>query len=191
MRKIKMLNRISIDGYFASPNEESSGMAWFIHDPEVDKVAHEIGGKMDTLIMGATTYKLFESSWIPFLNNPDAPKQMREIAEELTEMDKIVFSKKIKASNWQNTRIHDDHLIEVVQQLKQEIGTDVLVLGSGSIVKQLAAQGLIDEYMFIVSPVVAGQGEPLFQHIKQFKLSLLAARAFESGNVLLHYELKK
>lgn len=191
MRKIKMLNRISIDGFFASQNEESFGMDWFIHDPEVDKVAHEIGGKMGTLILGSTTYILFERSWVPILNDPDAPKQMREIAEELTEMDKIVFSKKMKDSIWKNTRIYDDKLIEVVQQVKQEIGTDILLLGSGSIVKQLAAQSLIDEYMFIVTPVVAGQGEPLFQHVKQFGLTLLRAKAFESGNVLLHYELKK
>jgi dihydrofolate reductase len=191
MRKIKMLNRISIDGYFASPNEESFGMDWFIHDPEVDKVAHEISGKMDTLILGSTTYILFERSWVPVLNDPDAPKQIREIAEELTEMDKIVFSKKMKDLNWKNTRIYDDKLLDVVQQLKQETGTDILLLGSGSIVKQLAAQGLIDEYMFIVTPVVAGQGESLFQHDKQFGLTLLGAKHFESGNILLHYELKK
>jgi hypothetical protein len=82
MRKIKMLNRISIDGYFASSNEESYGMDWFIHDPEVDKVAHEIGGKMDTLILGSTTYILFERYWVPILNDPGASNQMRGIAEE-------------------------------------------------------------------------------------------------------------
>jgi len=101
MNKIKMLNRISIDGYFASLNEESSGMDWFIHDPEVDKAAHAIGGKMNTLILGGATYRLFERSWVPFLNNPNAPSHLKEIAEELTGMTKIVFSKTLKGSDWE------------------------------------------------------------------------------------------
>ncbi|WJH34661.1 hypothetical protein N6H14_00025 [Paenibacillus sp. CC-CFT747] len=52
MRKLKMLNRISIDGYFASPNEANFGMDWFLHDPQVDQAAHEIGGSLGTLILG-------------------------------------------------------------------------------------------------------------------------------------------
>ncbi|MNH48165.1 hypothetical protein D3C79_1117940 [compost metagenome] len=64
-------------------------------------------------------------------------------------------------------------------------------MGSGSIVQQLAEAGLIDDYLFIMTPVVAGEGKPLFQHVNQFGLSLVEARAFQSGNVVLHYELKK
>ncbi|MFC5649591.1 dihydrofolate reductase family protein [Paenibacillus solisilvae] len=68
---------------------------------------------------------------------------------------------------------------------------DILILGSGTIVQQLANEGLIDEYLFIMTPVVAGEGKPLFKHVKQFGLTLLETKAFRSGNVLLHYELKK
>jgi dihydrofolate reductase len=64
-------------------------------------------------------------------------------------------------------------------------------MGSGTIVHQLANEGLIDEYLFIVTPVVAGEGKPLFKHVKQFGLTLVKTKAFNSGNVLLHYELKK
>lgn len=191
MAKIKMLNRISIDGYFASPNEANFGMDWFIHDPEVDKAAHMIGGKMDTLLLGGTTYRGFERSWVPVLNNPHAPQQLKEIAEELTVMNKIVFSKTIKESNWDNTQIYDDHLIEVVRQLKQDNSSDILVMGSGSIVQQLAEENLIDEYIFIVTPIVAGEGKSLFQHVKQFELTLVEAITFASGNILLHYMLKE
>jgi len=98
MRKIKMLNRISIDGYFASPNEASFGMDWFVHDPEVDQAAHSIGGRMSTLILGGTTYRGFERSWVPILHDPQAPGHLKEIAEELTDMTKIVFSTTIKSS---------------------------------------------------------------------------------------------
>jgi dihydrofolate reductase len=191
MSKIKMLNRISIDGYFASPNEANFGMDWFIHDPKVDKAAHAIGGKMDTLILGGTTYRGFERSWVPVLKDPHAPKEMKAIAEELTDMTKVVFSRKMNASDWSNTKFFDANVKEVVRQLKQDSSSDILLLGSGSIVQQLAEECLIDEYIFIVTPVVAGEGKALFQHLKQFELNLVEAITFDSGNVVLHYKLKK
>jgi dihydrofolate reductase len=191
MSKIKMLNRISIDGYFASPNEINFGMDWFIHDPEVDKAAHVMGGKMDTLILGSKTYLGFERYWIPVLHDPHAPKHLKEIAEELTDMTKVVFSTTMKASEWNNTQFFVANVIEVVRQLKQGSDSDILVLGSGSIVQQLASEGLIDEYLFIVTPVVAGEGKPLFEHVKQFDLTLAEVKAFESGNVLLHYAVSQ
>lgn len=191
MRKIKMLNRVSIDGYFASNNEANFGMDWFIHDPEVDKAAHVIGGKMDTLLLGGTTYRGFERSWVPFLNDPNAPEQLKKIAEELTDMTKVVFSKTIKGSNWPNTQIYDGDLIEVVRQLKHCSSSDILVMGSGSVVQQLANERLIDEYIFIVTPVVAGEGKPLFPYVNQLDLKLCEAKTFESGNVVLHYVVKE
>lgn len=190
MNKIKMLNRISIDGYFASSNEANSGMDWFIHDPEVDNVAHQIGGKMNTLILGGTTYRLFERSWVPYLHHPDAPKHLIEIAEELTDMTKIVFSTSLQESDWANTRIYNDNLIEVVHRLKQDSDSDLLVLGSGSIVQQLANERLIDEYIFIVTPVVSGGGKHLFSKVSQLDLTLVASESFASGNVILHYVSK-
>jgi dihydrofolate reductase len=185
-----MLNRISLDGYFASSNEANFGMDWFIHDPEVDKAAHEIAGRMDTLVLGRKTYAGFERSWVPILNNPSAPEHLKSIAEELTDMSKVVFSRTITRSDWRNTKLYDGSLIEIVRQLKEEASTDILVLGSGSIVQQLAEHRLIDDYLFIMTPVVAGAGKPLFPPDCSFGLKLMETRSFESGNVLLHYELK-
>jgi len=90
-----------------------------------------------------------------------------------------------------NTRIYGDNLIEVVRQIKQASNTNILVLGSGLIIQQLAEEGLIDEYIFIVSPVAAGKGKALFPFVKLFDLTLREAKTFESGNVVLHYLLKK
>jgi len=104
---------------------------------------------------------------------------------------KIVFSKTLKESNWANTRFYDQSVTEVARQLKQQASSDILVLGSGSIMQQLAKEGLIDEYIFIVTPVVAGEGKPLFPVMKQFDLSLVQAQTFESGNLVTHYALKR
>ncbi|WP_284641087.1 dihydrofolate reductase family protein [Paenibacillus silviterrae] len=191
MKKIKVLNRISIDGYFASPNEASFGMDWFIHDPEVDKAVHSIGGKMNTLILGGTTYRGFEQYWVPVLNDPHAPRQLKEIAEELNDMTKIVFSRSMTASKWDHTRIFPDRLLETVRQLKREADSDILLLGSGSILQQLAREDLIDEYIFIVTPVISGGGKPLFQDVKQTGLTLEKAITFASGNVVLHYTVQR
>jgi dihydrofolate reductase len=106
-------------------------------------------------------------------------------------MTKVVFSGSSKESDWENTQIHHEHLIEVVRELKQRSRTDILVLGSGTIVQQLASERLIDEYIFIVIPVVAGEGKPSFLNVKQFELTLFEVKTFQTGNILLHYVLKK
>ncbi|CAG7654884.1 dihydrofolate reductase family protein [Paenibacillus allorhizosphaerae] len=191
MRKITMLNRVSIDGYFASLNDAAFGMDWFVPDPEVDKAVRSGDGQMDTLILGGITYRGFESHWAPMLSNPQAPKEMKAIAEELTHMTKVVFSRKRKQSSWANTKLFDDKPSEVVRRLKAEEGAGILIMGSGSIVQQLASDALIDEYVLIVTPVVAGRGKSLFKEVDRFGLTLKETTAFKSGNVILRYELQK
>lgn len=192
MRKIIMLNRISLDGYFASPNEETWGMDWFVFDPEVDKAAHalgEPGAPTPLLLMGGNTFRGFERSWVPHLTNPSAPLHLKAVAEELTQMTKLVFSKSIKEVTWENTRLYHGNLLEEIKNLKKTKGADIMIMGSGSIIQQLAAENLIDEYAIILSPVVSGGGKLLFKDIHQFKLKLLSAQSFDSGNLLLHYTI--
>ncbi|MBO9610920.1 MAG: dihydrofolate reductase [Paenibacillaceae bacterium] len=191
MCRIKMLNRVSLDGYFAGADEASMGMDWFIHDPKVDAAAHAMGGRMETLVLGSETFRLFERYWTPFLQDQHAPKHLKATAEELTSMTKLVFSTTIQTSDWANTHIHRGNLPETVREWKQRSRSDILVLGSGSIVQQLAEADLIDEYLFIVTPVVVGGGKRLFPYGTRFELQLKEAQSFDSGNVLLHYERKK
>jgi len=167
-----------------------------VQDPEVDKAAHELGDSdtpPDTLILGGITYRGFERSWVPQLKDPNAPKEMKAVAEELTKMTKVVFSKTLKKDEitWENTQLHAGNLIEVVKDLKRRKGAGIMIMGSGTIIQQLANEGLIDEYAFIVTPVVAGEGKPLFKDVKQFGLKFLSTKSFESGNVLFHYETVK
>lgn len=163
----------------------------FVGDPEVDKAVRAGDEPMDTLILGGITYRGFESHWAPMLTDPHAPNEMKAIADELTNMNKVVFSRKRKEATWDNTRLFDGHVAEVVRKLKNEEGSGMLIMGSGTIVQQLANEGLIDEYLFILTPVVAGEGKALFEHVRQFGLALVKTKAFTSGNVLLHYRLKK
>jgi dihydrofolate reductase len=191
MRKVVMLNRISIDGFFASFNEMTGGMDWFVPDPEIDKAVHELAdGPADTLLLGTKTYTMFQHSWVPMLKDPNTPVELKAVAQELTNMTKIVFSHSLVSSSWENTRFVDSDLPGTVQNLKRQKGGGIMVMGSGTIVQQLTNAGLIDEYVFIVSPVIAGQGKALFKDVEQRGITLVSSRAFASGNVVLQYTVK-
>lgn len=188
MRKITMLNRISLDGFFAGPNGE---IDWFIHDSEVDKAAHGMGKtenrKADTILFGRITYQMFENYWPNIVIDPNAPRETLATANELNEMTKIVFSKTLKEVNWENSKLVKGNLIEEVRKLKQGKGNDMIIFGSGTIVNALAGKDLIDEYLFVVTPVILGAGKPLFREVKRNTIKLLEAMDFQSGNVLLRY----
>jgi dihydrofolate reductase len=182
-----MFNRVSLDGFFAGPNGE---IDWFIHDPEVDKATHEMM-QPDTLLLGRVTYQMFESYWPHVATEPNAPEGARILAHELNQMTKVVFSKTLEEVTWEHTQLVKGDVTKEVSKLKQGEGPDITIFGSGTIVQQLADEGLIDEYLIAVTPLVLGAGKPLFKDVKQFGLKLLGTRNFKSGNVLLHYETVK
>ncbi|QWU16127.1 Dihydrofolate reductase [Paenibacillus sophorae] len=183
MRKIVVFNNVSIDGYYAGPGGE---IDWFIHDPEVDKAAHEMMSP-DTVLFGRATYQMFESYWPHVAGNPNAPEGARMMANELNQMTKVVFSITLQEVNWENSRLLSGNLAEEARRLKEGEGADITVFGSGTIVQQLANEGLIDEYLLVLTPVVIGAGRPLFKDVNTMKLELLETRSFKSGVVLLHY----
>ncbi len=186
MRKVTMLNRISIDGYFAGQNGE---IDWFIHDPEVDKAAHE-GGQADTVLFGRVTYELFERYWPKAAVDPNLPQEARNTGKELNEMKKIVFSNTLEEAKWENSSLIKGNVAEEVRKLKQEQGKSMIIFGSGTIVQQLSSAGLVDDYWFIITPVILGTGKTLFPGNKRLDLELLETQHFKSGNVVLHYRPK-
>jgi dihydrofolate reductase len=187
MRKIVIFNRITLDGFFAGPNGE---IDWFIPDSAIDQAVHQ-RMRPDTLLFGGTTYRMFVSFWPQVAVDPNAPQEAKTMANELNEMNKVVFSRTLDEVNWVNSRLVKGDLIEEVRRLKQGEGADITIFGSGTIVQQLANAGLIDEYLIALTPVVLGAGKPLFQGVKKMNLKLFESRDFPSGNVLLHYQMDK
>lgn len=190
MRKIVMINWISVDGLFSGPNGE---IDWTVRDPEVDKALHEPSSAQpestgsDTMLLGNTTYTMFENSWPQIAKDPNAPEELHKLADEVIGMTKIVFSRTRKDVTWENSKLFRGNLIEEAKKLKQADGGPIIIFGSSSIVQQLSDAGLIDEYFLAVTPVVLGEGKPLFRDVKKLNLRLLEARHFKSGNVLLRY----
>lgn len=185
MRKIVMFNRITLNGYFAGPDGE---IDWFIHDPEVDRALHA-SMDADTMLLGRLTYQLFAAYWPQVPSNPEASDEDRVLASELNQMTKVVFSRTLQRVTWENTMLLQDGLVDEARKMKGDEGGDIVIFGSGTLVKQLSAAGLIDEHLIVVTPVILESGMPLFEDVRREELELLDAKGFATGNVLLHYRV--
>ena len=120
---------------------------------------------------------------------PIAIKNAPVVAEGMNSMRKVVFSRTLDKAQWNNTRIVTGNIASEIRKMKTEPGEDMAILGSGSIVSQLALEGLIDEYQVVVNPVVLGAGRTMFDGIKEkLNLKLIRTRAFGNGKVFLCYE---
>ena len=114
---------------------------------------------------------------------------MPAVAEGMNRLQKYVFSRTLKAVTWQNTTLLRGELVSEVRRLKGEPGSGIVILGSGSLVAQLAPAGLIDEIQIVVIPTVLGSGRTMFEGMTQpVPLRLKSSRAFKNGNVVLSYE---
>ncbi len=183
MRKLLVFNHVTLDGYFVDKNGE---MSWaHKNDPEWNAFVAENAGGGGQLIFGRVTYDLMASFW----PTPFAIENMPEVAAGMNSMPKVVFSRTMDQALWNNTKLVKGDLAAEIRKLKQEPGEGMVILGSGSIVAQLAPEGLIDEYQIVVNPVVLGAGKTMFEGVKEkLNLKLTRTRAFGNGNVLLCYE---
>jgi dihydrofolate reductase len=190
MGRIVVLNRISLDGYFAGPNGE---LDWTVQDHELDRYVMGGGRELeadppDTVLFGRVTYELFEAYWPHVAANPNADEGERRMAGALDAMTKVVFSTTPRALTWQNSRLLPGNVAAEVRALKDG-GASMIIFGSGTIIRELADAGLIDEYQLIVTPRALGAGKTLFVGANPFGVTLVEARAFPaSSNVLLRYQ---
>lgn len=184
MRKLMVFNSVTADGYFTDKNND---MSWAHRpsDPEWDKFVAgnaESGGE---LLFGRVTYQMMASFW----PTDAAKKQFPTVAEGMNSSPKIVFSRTLDNVSWENTRLIKGNLADEVRKLKEEAGDQMVIMGSGSIISQLALEKVIDEYQLVVNPIVLGAGRTIFDGIKEkLKLKLTSSRTFGNGNVLLRYQ---
>lgn len=184
MKKMVVLNWVSIDGFIADAN----GRIDFISQaPEIDKASHE-RIHADTMLIGRVTYQGLEAFWPKVAADAKSPPDLKKMAGEVLRMTKVVASKSLKEVTMENSQLLKSGLIEGAKKLKQGAGGDIMVIGSGQLIPLLADAGLIDEYLLAVTPVVLGSGRPQFKGAQQLKLKLTEAVNYPSGAVLLHYE---
>jgi dihydrofolate reductase len=185
MRKLIVFNHVSLDGYFTDAKGDMSFAQNAVADTEWDAfvAGNASGGGM--LVFGRVTYELMASFW----PTPFAAESMPVVAEQMNNLPKVVFSRTLEETSWMNTRLVKSDLADEIRKMKQETGEDMVIFGSGSIISQLAQEGLIDEYQIVVDPAALGEGRTMFDGIKgKLPLKLKKTRSFGNGNVLLCYE---
>ena len=180
MRKLRVFESISVDGYFTDPNGD---MNWAHTGREDAEFADWVGGNASSggeLLFGRKTYQMMEAFW----PTPAAAQQMPSVAKGMNAARKYVASRTIQPT-WNNTHLLTGGLVKAVEDLKASDGPDITVLGSGSVAAQLGEAGLVDGYQFVIIPVALGGGRTVFTTGR--KLRLLHQRAFRCGNFVVTY----
>lgn len=179
-RKLTVFESISVDGYFADAN---NGMDWAHYGRDDPEFAGWVGANANSgseLLFGRSTYEMMASFW----PTPAASTHMPDVAKGMNAVRKYVISRTLQPT-WNNTHRLKGELVASVGKLKQTAGPDITILGSGSVAAQLGAAGLVDEYRFVIIPVVLGGGRTVFNSGRP--LRLISHRIFACGNVVLGY----
>ena len=159
----------------------------------VDEETHEyfthLTREADLQVFGRKTYQLMVPYWPDVLKNQSETKPNTEFARAFVSANKVVFSRSLTSTDDKNTRIVRTNLRDEILKLKQEPGKNILV-GGVDIPSQLIQLGLVDEYRFVVGPIIAGEGKRLLEGVSQperLQLKLVDSKFFKSGCVALRY----
>jgi dihydrofolate reductase len=186
MRKLKLQMQISLDGYVTV----EYGGTNFNWDDEVKQFSIDNLTNVDSMILGRTTADVIETYWGGVGRNPD--HEDYEYGKLMTEIPKIVFSKKINVNKFDNATIINGDIVEEIKHLKKKDGKDMIVYGGFSFVSSLIQHGLIDEFYLLLNPMAFGKGQTIFNSLKQtLQLKLEKCKPFACGTVLLFYKPKK
>ena len=181
MRNLIFAINITIDGNCDHSKISPSDEIYDFYTPLLRNV--------DLLVYGRKTYQLMVPFWPDVAKNQSMSKPANEFAQAFDAVPKLVFSQSLPRAEDKNTTIVRTNLQDEIQKLKQEPGKDIMT-GGVTLPSQLMKLGLIDEYRFLVHPVVAGEGTRLLEGLmpqERFQLTLVESKIFKSGCVALRY----
>jgi dihydrofolate reductase len=138
------------------------------------------------MLWGRTVYELMESYWPAVARDPKAPKLQRDWARKLDAKPKHIVSSTRRDFPWSNTHRVEGELAGAIKKLKARTPKGLL-LGSPALAKELHELGLIDEYLFVLNPIIAGHGPTLAVDWRAAHLKFVDAKRFKSGAVALRY----
>lgn len=182
MRRLSVFNSVTLDGYFT---DASGDMSW-AHKDDAEWNAFVSGNASGNgvLVFGRITYEMMLRFW----PTPAAMETMPAVAKGMNDSKKVVFSRTMKKASWKNTTLVKTDPAAAIRKMKKEAGPDLVILGSGTIVAQLAQAGLIDEYQLALCPIALGEGRTLFDGVtRRLDLELVETRKFRNGTVFLRY----
>jgi dihydrofolate reductase len=160
---------------------------WFnpYHSDDRAEYIKEVILASDAILLGRATYEMLAPYWSALRNNEMG------IADRLNSVPKYVVSSTLKKAEWNNSTIIKDakRVVEEITQLKQQPGQDILITGSATLVQSLRQTDLIDEYRFLVHPIIMGSGKRFFKDgMDTTRLELVKTKTFSLGVILLCYQ---
>src|SRR5215213_5240209 len=179
MRKVVAAEFLSLDGVMESPDK------WHFpyFNEEMGQAVGEGFAAADAMLMGRVNYEEWAAFW------PGQDPQENPMAAQMNAMKKYVVSRTLEEPlGWQNSTLINENVAEEIGRLKQGEGRDIVVSGSGALVRSLLQYGLLDELKLMIHPVVVGGGKRLFEDGSERKaLELMDSKTFATGVVYLTY----
>jgi len=188
MRKLHLQVQMSIDGFVSTgPDDEQKWVTWAW--AEIRPYVLGLLDATDTILIGRKLAVDYIPYWQEVNTKPDDP--MYEVAQRIVRAKKVVFTKTVDKSEWDNTELARGELADEIKNLKTQSGKDIIVYGGSSFVSAIIKEGLIDEFHLFVNPVALGQGGAIFDQLENIQqLKLKKSIVYDCGIVLMNYELK-
>lgn len=185
MGQVLVFQQITLDGYFTGPNGDLSWAKQHPPDPKFMAWTAENARSGGVLLFGRVTYDMMVSFW----PTPQAMQMMPDVAKQMNDLPKVVFSRSMKKAEWNNTRVVSGDIVAEIRRMKEEPGPGMVIMGSGSIVAQLATENVIDAYQLVIFPIVLGKGRTMFEGInRKLTMKLTGTRSFGNGVVVADYQ---
>ena len=181
MARLIVWNLVTVDGYFEGDKKwdlDFHNRAW---GPELEKLSMEFGKNAEALVFGRVTYEGMRDYWTT--TTDEGP-----IKDFMNALPKLVASRTVTSSDWNNTRVTADIGTEIAR-LKQTAGKDIYVFGSADLVHSLLQDGHVDEIMLCIVPGLLGSGTPLFKKGARRDLKLEESRALSNGAIIVRYSV--
>jgi dihydrofolate reductase len=154
------------------------GFEWFVSEGGHDKASRDRLAESSAMLIGRKTYEGFVGFW---------PAQEGPWADVINPMPKFVASRTLSEPLEWNARLLEGELGDAVRRLKEELDGDIFVSGCGELARNLLKEGIVDEVLFGVHPVVWGEGTRPFEG-ETVRMRLIGSETFDSGVTLLRYE---
>lgn len=181
MRKLILIDMLSLDGFYEAPGEGFDRLDWHMVDDAWNEMSIKTLDATDTLLFGRVTYEGFRSFW----STQDDP-----IAQRINAKEKVAVTTTLTEAGWTNARLLTGDLEAGVKALKAAPGKQIVIYGSGTLARSLTVLGLIDEYHLAYAPVALGQGTPLFDPAApRLQLKLNGATPLPNGVIYARYSL--
>ena len=186
MKKVKLQMQLSLDGFVGGPNGELDWMTWN-WDDGIKSYVTDLTNSIDCILLGAHMPAGFIGHWGSVAADPQNPDY--PFGKIMCNTQKVVFTKTLEKSVWNNTVLAKGDLAEEVNRLKAGHGKDIIVYGGANFVSSMIKENLIDEYHLFINPVIIGNGLSIFNAVEnRLNLKLVKASSFECGVTALHYQ---